>query len=140
MEWQRVRATRLPSSRNGVRMRAASPAVPTSARGRWRVPCRDSPCRQVSALAIAGIAWQAAPEFARSFALGQDRDAVIRPLSVPDRAVPGGFDGKRRKARIVGLDLLQAGDVGLGLGQPLDQTRQAAFDAVDVIGGYLQDR
>src|SRR5689334_13075733 len=53
-------------------------------------------------------------------------------LPVPDRAVPGGFDCAFRKLRVIGLELLQAGDIGLRLMQPFDQAGQTAIHAVDV--------
>ena len=43
---------------------------------------------------------------------------MVRALAVPDRAVAGGFDRLRGKRRVAGLDLLQAGDVGLRLVEP----------------------
>ena len=51
-----------------------------------------------------------------------------------------GCDGRSREAIAAGLDFLQAGDIGSGFVQPLQQARQAAVDAVHVEGGDLRGR
>ena len=52
-------------------------------------------------------------------------------------AVAQGFKGFAGESLVHGFDLLQAGDIGLGFGQPIQQGFGAGFDAVDVEGGYF---
>ena len=58
-------------------------------------------------------------------------------LPVHQRAIARRLDRVRRKAVVDGLDLLQAGDVGLRFGEPVEQAGQARADAVDVEGRDL---
>src|SRR5690606_31864435 len=58
-------------------------------------------------------------------------------LPVPERAVAGVADRCLGKGRVGGLQLLQADDVGGRLGQPFEQPRQPAVDAIDVERGDL---
>src|SRR6185312_5483286 len=88
---------------------------------------------EITAVGVVGIARQTAPPFDGHFATGEDGDAVVALLPVPDAAVARSFDGGRRKPVIGGLDLLQAGDVGRGLLEPAQQNRQPAVHAVDVV-------
>ena len=74
----------------------------------------------------------------RLLASREDGDAVMRALAVPDRAVACVLDRVRRKLVVAGLDLLQADDVGARLVEPLEQPRQPAVDAVDVVGRDFQ--
>src|SRR2546423_10588860 len=59
---------------------------------------------------------------------------------MPDRAVPGIADRRLRKFLLRRLQLLQADDVRPGLRQPAQQHRQAAIDAIDVVGRDLHLR
>jgi hypothetical protein len=44
----------------------------------------------------------------------------MRPLAMPQGSVAGFLDDARRTFFVGGLDLLQADDVGLRLGEPLE--------------------
>src|SRR5437764_12905636 len=59
---------------------------------------------------------------------------------MPDRAVSGIADRRLRKFLLRRLQLLQADDVRPGLRQPAQQHRQAAIDAIDVVGRDLHSR
>src|SRR5438067_1826251 len=59
---------------------------------------------------------------------------------MPDGAVPGTADRRLRKFLLRRLQLLQADDVRPGLRQPAQQHRQAAIDAIDVVGRDLHSR
>jgi hypothetical protein len=63
---------------------------------------------------------------------------MMGALPVPQRGVPGVLERVGGKARVVGLDLLQADDVGTRFAQPLEKARQAAVDAIDVVRRDLQ--
>lgn len=63
---------------------------------------------------------------------------MVRALAVPDRTVARFLYRARGTFLVAGLDLLQADDVGCRLVQPLEQPRQPAVYAVDVIGRDLQ--
>src|SRR5690606_26492784 len=54
---------------------------------------------------------------------------------MPDRLIAGFPDRVRGEGRVRGLQLLQAGDVGRRLAEPLEQARQPAVDPVHVEGG-----
>ena len=95
-------------------------------------------CFQVSRLPIVGVPWKSTPNFSGFLALSQNRDTVIRPLPVPDRAITRSFERRRREFGVVRFDLLQAYNVGSRLRKPLQQTRQAAVDAIDVVRSDLQ--
>jgi hypothetical protein len=69
---------------------------------------------QVACLDVAFVSRQATPALVRLDAAGQDGDAVIGRLPMPDRAVTRSLERRRRKPGVTGLDLLQAGDVGTG--------------------------
>src|SRR5262249_22289627 len=56
------------------------------------------------------------------------------PLAAPDRAVARLLDGRARKFGILGLELLQADDVGLRRRQPVEQVGKPLVDVVDVEG------
>jgi hypothetical protein len=63
---------------------------------------------------------------------------VMRALAVPERTVARVLEQARGTFLVGGLDLLQANDVRACLVEPLEQPRQAAVDAVDVISRDLQ--
>ena len=66
---------------------------------------------------------------------GQDGDAVPLPLPVVHRLVPERRVGEVRE-RVVGeLRLLEAQDVGAGVGQPLLDPLLAGLERIDVPGG-----
>jgi hypothetical protein len=93
---------------------------------------------EVACLAVELVAGEAAADLDRLLAPGEDRDAVMGALAVPEGAVAGAREDARRTFLVGGLDLLEADDVGARLLQPFEQPRQAAVDAVDVIGRDLQ--
>jgi hypothetical protein len=62
----------------------------------------------------------------------------MRALAVPERTVARVLDRARGTFLVGSLDFLQADDVGSCLVEPLEQPRQPAVDAVDVIGRDLQ--
>ncbi len=93
---------------------------------------------QIPACGVARIPGQPAPHFNRRLALGQNRDAIPTPLSVPDPLVPGLLEGHGRERGILRLELLQAHDIRRLFLQPLKQVRQPARDAVDVECRELQ--
>lgn len=82
---------------------------------------------------VFGIAGQGALRFDRLRALGKDGNAVERFLPMPNRAIARAFKFFDGKAFVLRLDLLQAGNVGLGFFQPLEQPGKARFDAVDIV-------
>src|SRR4051794_18199633 len=82
---------------------------------------------EITGLLVGGLTGQSAPNLLRRLAFGQDRHAVMRALTMPDGAIARILDFARRKFRIVGLDFLQADDVGRGLVQPLDQAWQPSI-------------
>jgi hypothetical protein len=91
----------------------------------------------IARLAVLRVARQTAMGLDRLAAAREDGDAVPALLAVPDRAIAGLLDRGRGKAVFGRLQFLEAGDVGPCLGQPVEQQRQAAVDAVDVEGGDL---
>ena len=80
---------------------------------------------EIARLAVGIVTGKAPADLARRLAFRKDRDTVVRTLSMPDRAVPGFGDGLRRKLRVVGLDLLQADDIGRRFVEPLDEPGEA---------------
>jgi hypothetical protein len=84
---------------------------------------------------VVRVARQAAAPLDQVVAARQHGDAVEPFLPVPDRAVPGLAECGLREGLIRGLQLLQAGVVGRGLGEPFEQARQPRGDSVDVEGG-----
>ncbi|SPA54885.1 protein of unknown function [Cupriavidus taiwanensis] len=93
---------------------------------------------EVAAVAVVGVAGQAAAHFDRLRAARQDGDAVPGLLAVPDRAIAGVADLARRKALVGGLQFLQAYDVRRFAREPVAQRPHPAADAVDVESGDLQ--
>ncbi len=86
----------------------------------------------IAAVVVLGLAAQPLLPLDRGAAARKDRHAIETLLPVPDRAIARRFDVADRQ-RVVGrLQLLQANDIGLLLGQIFDQTRQPRLDAVDV--------
>jgi hypothetical protein len=84
----------------------------------------------VAAVRIVSIARQTAPTFYGIYSAGKDCNAVVRPLTVPDRAVSGIADSIQRKLFVRGFEFLKANDVVLGFTQPPEKHWQAAVDAV----------
>jgi hypothetical protein len=74
---------------------------------------------------VVRVARQPAAALDRVASPGQDRDAVERLLAAPDRAVAGVADRTDRKGLVRRLQLLQADDVGLRLGEPFEQAAAA---------------
>jgi hypothetical protein len=91
----------------------------------------------VAGLVVVGIAGQFGAGDDRHHAPRQDRDAVPALLAAPHRLVAGLAQRIGRKLAVGGLELLQAGDVGLGAAQPRDQVRQPLADIIDVEGRDL---
>src|SRR5207245_9075670 len=89
---------------------------------------------EVAAVSIVRIAGTRAADFGRLRIAGQDRDPVPALLTAPDRSVPGVPDRAVGKALLRRLQLLQANDLGRGLREPAQKTRQTCADAVDVVG------
>src|SRR5690606_16458836 len=69
---------------------------------------------------------------------GEDGDAVPRGLAMVQATIARRLQGLAGEVLVSGLELLQAGDVGLFARQPGEQPGQAAADAVEVEGGDLQ--
>src|SRR5690606_7335060 len=95
----------------------------------------DEPLRprlDVAAVRVVRIARDASPALDGLLALREDRDAVPRALAVPDRAVAEGLDRLDRKRLVRRFQLLEAGDVGRFLLEPLEETGQPGAYAVDV--------
>ena len=90
---------------------------------------------EVAAVAVVGIAGEPAPSFLGNAIAGQNGNPVPALLPVPDGAVAGLLQRRRREALVGALEFLEAGDIGGGRLQPLQQHRQPAVDAVDVEGG-----
>ena len=88
----------------------------------------------VAAVGIVRIAGKRAADLGRLRIAGQDRDPVPALLTAPDRSVPGVPDRAVGKALLRRLQLLQANDLGRGLREPAQKTRQTCADAVDVVG------
>ena len=89
----------------------------------------------IAALRRVGIVGQPAARLHRRTDARQKCDAIPARLAVPDRLVTRGGDGGGGELGIRCLQLLQHGDVGLTLGEPAQQHRQATVDAVDVESG-----
>jgi len=66
-----------------------------------------------------------------------DRDTVPALLAVPDCAITGLPDGRLREFVVCRFEFLQAADVRLGFGEPAQQHRKAAVNAVHVEGRDL---
>ena len=86
---------------------------------------------------ILRLARQAALDFDRGGAIGQNRDPVETLLPVPDRVVADLVEVFGREAFVLGLDLLQTGDRRARFFQPFKQARQSRFDPVDIERGDL---
>ena len=80
----------------------------------------------VAALRVGRIARQCGAGQHRLGAARQDRHAVPRFLSAPDRAIAGLLDRRGGEFAIRGLELLQADDVGLRRPQPGEQVARGA--------------
>ena len=65
---------------------------------------------------------------------GDDRDTVPPAVAVQGDLVAERFDLRRGNAVIGDLGLLQAHDVGRGVLEPVEQSRQPGGDGVDVPG------
>jgi len=68
-------------------------------------------CLEIARLQIALIPRQAAANLYRPLALCEDRDAVMRALAVPERAIARVFQRARRTSLVGRLDFRQANDV-----------------------------
>src|SRR3954464_7131312 len=90
-------------------------------------------CLEITRLQIALIPRQPAANLYRPLALGEDRDAVMGALAGPERALACLFHRPRRASLVGRFDSLKATDGGPPLVEPLQQPRQPAVDAVDVI-------
>lgn len=93
----------------------------------------------IAALGGIGILRQTAPGQHRRADPRQDRHTVPAALPMPDGRVSGLCQVLLRKPGLWRLQFLEADDVGPGFGQPGQQRVQAAVDAVDVVGGDLQN-
>src|SRR5262249_33792504 len=65
----------------------------------------------------------------------QDRHAVPRLLSMPDRSIPSCLDRHGRKNLVGCLEFLQAHDIGCFALQPLQQVLQPRPDSIDIESG-----
>src|SRR5581483_7196317 len=92
----------------------------------------------IAAVGVGGIARQRAAPLHRFAAAGENRHAVEALLPVPDGVVAGGADGERGEVLLLGLELLQADDVGTRFVEPAQQDRQPGSNPVDVEGGDAQ--
>ena len=88
-------------------------------------------------MAVIWIAGQTASCLDRFGAAGENGDAVPAFLAVPDGPVAGLADRRLGKFLLRCLEFLQANHVRVGLGQPSQQHRQSAVDAVDIEGREL---
>ena len=86
----------------------------------------------VAAVRVIRIAGQAATRFRRRPAARKYGNAVPALLAVPDRAVAGFPNCRLGEFVVRGLQLLQAGDVRLDLGEPAHQHRETAINTVHV--------
>ena len=89
----------------------------------------------VAGLDVGSVAGQGGAGEDRLDTAREDGDAVPGALALPDGMVAGTGEVGCREALLVGLQLLQAGDVGLTLAEPFEKVRQPAVDVVDVEGG-----
>jgi hypothetical protein len=69
---------------------------------------------------------------------GEDGDAVVAAVAVRRRCVPEGVQLGVWKGRVADLSLLQAQDVRLDAGEPLEHARQSRGQGVHVPGGESQ--
>ena len=92
---------------------------------------------QIACLFILIIAGQAGLHFLDRI-FRKDGDAVIGLLPVGLDIIAKRLDLQPREALIDRLDLLQAGHVGLGLFQPVQNIGQARLDRIDVPGSNCQ--
>jgi len=65
----------------------------------------------------------------------EDGDAVIGFLSGEGHGIAGGLDFRAREGAVLGFRFLQADDIGLAVGEPLKELRQADLERVDVPAG-----
>ena len=63
---------------------------------------------------------------------------MVRALPVPNRSIPGLMNGSSRKLGVVGLELLEADQVGAPFSQPFEQSGKAAVYSVDVVRSDLK--
>ncbi len=89
---------------------------------------------QIATVTVILPAGQASAALQRLRVTGQDRDTVPGRLSMPDRPIPHRLQLRRREILVHGLELLQAGNVGLFPLQPIQQVGQPGPDAIDVEG------
>src|SRR5829696_9383346 len=95
-------------------------------------------CRlDIAALRVLKLARQPTPGLGWICAAGEDCDAIPTLLAVPDRAIAGVTKRRSREPLLRRLQFLQTDDVWRGLGEPAQEYRQAAVDAVDVEGSDL---
>jgi hypothetical protein len=88
----------------------------------------------VATMRIVGVTGQAATGLDGLRATREDRHAIPALLPMPDCAVTGGADSVDREFLIGRLQLLEAGDVRLGLPEPIQEDWQTCVDAVDIEG------
>jgi hypothetical protein len=78
----------------------------------------------VSAMQFIGFAGQATPPLHRNGTTRQNGDGASGSLSMPDRAVARFLEGQHGEFLIRRFQLLEADDVGRGLGEPAKQDRR----------------
>src|SRR5581483_769128 len=93
----------------------------------------------VARVVVAVVAGQALAHVLQ-WRLRQQRHAVVALLAVDGGVVAKAFKGQRRKLLVDALDLLQAGDVRLGLSEPGEDGLKPRVDRVHVPGGDTHAR
>ena len=93
----------------------------------------------IAAVAVVGIAGQAAARQDRGCIPGEDRDTVPTFLSMPDGLVSHSLKFAPGKALVRRFEFLQADDVGRVFFQPSQKDWKPAVDAVDVVGGEFHE-
>jgi hypothetical protein len=109
----------------------------------WQIDAADQDAAHggldVAGLRILGVPGQLSTGEDRICVAGENRDAVPRPLTPPHRAVSSPPQDVFGKRPILDLQLLQADDVRLTVGEPSKEVLQSFVDIVDVERGDLQD-
>jgi hypothetical protein len=91
----------------------------------------------ISAVEILGVPGEAASGLDRIGVQREDRDAVPRFLSVPDRAISGLANSTDWEILLGRLQFLTANDIRLRFPEPSQEHRQSAINPVHVIGRNL---
>ncbi len=86
---------------------------------------------------IVGIAWQAPARFMDVETAGQNGDPIPARLAVPNDVVSSCFNCGTWKLRVRRPNFLEASDLRRRFLKPSQQNRQVTVDAVDVVGGDL---